>query len=75
MNRKDRAIMANGSDTSAVGLNANVGRVGTLYTGEGLRVSVTIGNARSVFGRLDYYVTPIAGSGSAWVSADRVAVS
>jgi hypothetical protein len=43
----------------------------TTYT-EGLKVPVTVKDAREVYGRTDYLVTPIGGSGEKWVEAYRV---
>ena len=43
-------------------------------TMDGLEVAVKITNARENFGRIDVCVTPEAGNGEAWVSADRVKV-
>jgi len=48
-------------------------KAATLET-DGLSVSVKIIDARENFGRIDVCVTPEAGSGQAWVSADRVKV-
>jgi hypothetical protein len=41
------------------------------YT-EGLKVPVTVKDAREVYGRTDYLVTPTGGSGEKWVEAYRV---
>lgn len=48
-----------------------IGKTATLAI-DGLRFAVTILDARSVFGRADYQVAPVTGSGSKWVSSDRV---
>jgi hypothetical protein len=37
-----------------------------------LAFRVTIKDARKVYGRTDYLVTPVSGSGEQWVSAERV---
>ena len=42
-------------------------------TGEAI-VDVEITHARAIYGRVDVLVTPVAGSGSVWVNADRVKV-
>lgn len=34
----------------------------------------TVKDVRSVYGRMDYLIVPVGGSGEAWVSADRVAL-
>lgn len=39
-----------------------------------LEVRVRILDARETFGRIDLLVSPVEGSGQAWVSADRVKV-
>lgn len=52
-------------------LAAAIGRSGACMTDIGT-VSVRVLDARHVFGRLDYQVAPEAGSGAAWVSAERV---
>lgn len=44
----------------------------TLTTAEGLRVQVRILESRRVFGRIDLLVSPVAGSGQAWVRERRV---
>jgi len=46
----------------------------TLASHEGFSVRVRIVNAREVFGRIDVLVEPVAGEGTAWVSADRVRI-
>jgi hypothetical protein len=55
-------------------LAAAVGREGKLRTAEGLRVDVTVEDARRVYGRVDFRVSPLAGACSAWVGADRVEI-
>ena len=39
---------------------------------QGLVVTVKVLDAREVYGRLDLFVAPVAGSGAAWVEARRV---
>ncbi len=41
---------------------------------EGLCVDVIIEDARRVYGRIDYRVTPLSGDGAMWVHSDRVAL-
>ena len=43
-------------------------------SGGKLEVPVRITNAREAWGRIDVLVTPVDGSGEAWVSAERVRV-
>jgi len=45
-----------------------------LLTTDGMQVTVRIINVRQVFSRVDCQVTPMNGSGSSWVSADRLMV-
>ncbi len=39
---------------------------------EGFQVPVKILDARENYGRIDCLVTPVGGTGEAWVSAERV---
>lgn len=48
-----------------------IGETRRLRTG-GLRVDVVVRDVREVFGRVDYLVSPVAGSGGCWVSFDRL---
>lgn len=60
---------------TAANLAVFVGCYGNLdmaAAGGTLAVRVTILDARRVWNRTDYLVTPVAGSGQQWVSADRV---
>lgn len=56
---------------AAAELIRNVGKVG-LLTVDGLQIEVLIQDARQVWDRLDYLVTPVRGTGQQWVSAQRV---
>lgn len=56
---------------TAASLAAQIGHTGSLRAGD-LSVDVTILDVRVVFNRTDYLVTPKAGSGQQWVSAERV---
>lgn len=56
---------------TAAALIRNVGKIG-LLTVDGLQVEVLIQDARRVWDRLDYLVTPVRGTGQQWVSAQRV---
>jgi hypothetical protein len=50
-----------------------IGRTGLLRgAAPGLAVDVEVRDVREVYGRTDYLVIPVAGRGSAWVSAERV---
>ncbi len=48
----------------------NIGTEATLLVVGGLNITVKILDVRSAFGRTDYQVTPVAGSGVKWVSKD-----
>lgn len=43
--------------------------------GNTLEIPVKVLEEREVFGRYEVQVTPVSGSGQAWVSADRVKVT
>lgn len=58
---------------------ANIGRTGSMLVTWGnaarpseLTVTVSITDARTAYGSAQYQITPVAGSGSAWVMAHRV---
>lgn len=62
---------------NALELSQNIGKTGLIPVngqkhGAGMLVEVKIVNAREVFGRLDYQVTPVTGSGLMWIEAARV---
>lgn len=57
---------------SAKQLGQAIGQTGTLKVELSLSVPVKVLDAREVFSRVDYYVTPIGGEGFRWVSAERV---
>ena len=40
---------------------------GAYYQAKGMKVEVRIWEVRSAFGRIDALITPVAGSGQAWV--------
>ncbi len=52
-------------------LAANIGKQGLLSISN-MQVLVSIKNARTVFGRIDYQVTPVNGTGTTWVESNRV---
>jgi hypothetical protein len=57
-------------------VSAAVGREGVLTTQrERLKIRVRIVDARKSYGRVDYLVEAIEGSGRAWVSSKRVRLS
>lgn len=49
-----------------------VGRQGWLSVTDELDIIVNVTETRTVYGRQEYHVTPVAGGGKAWVYADRV---
>jgi hypothetical protein len=53
-------------------LAQHIGKEGTLTTHEGLVIRVKILDVRQAYGRDDVLVSPVRGSGEAWVSADRL---
>jgi hypothetical protein len=58
---------------TSASLGAVIGQTGTLTTyTEGLKVPVTVKDAREVWGRTDYLVTPVGGTGEKWVEQWRV---
>lgn len=48
-----------------------IGKQALLRT-EGFMVHVTINDVKQSYGNVRYYVTPVSGSGSAWVDESRV---
>ena len=61
--------------TSAEELKENIGRHGLLsVSGTALKFVVTIIDARSRYGHLDYKVRPIAGDGETWHASTAVKV-
>ena len=60
---------------TALELARDIGAQAEMRIECGLRIYVTIQDARQAWGRIDYYVTPVAGTvDGTWVSAERVAV-
>lgn len=49
----------------------NIGKQAAIRIGD-LTVDVRIMNIRSAFGRIDYEVTPVAGTGSRWIDSNNV---
>jgi hypothetical protein len=47
-------------------------KTGLLREGRGMCYAVTISDVRTVWGKTQLFVTPIAGEGSAWVDADSM---
>lgn len=61
--------------TSAQELKENIGRQGLLsVTGTTLKFLITILDARSRYGHLDYKVTPIAGDGETWHASTAIKI-
>jgi hypothetical protein len=56
-------------------LSAYQGRWGNCFLDNGLHIYVVVEEARTVYGRLQFYISPIAGGGKCWVNADRVTLS
>jgi hypothetical protein len=48
-----------------------IGNTGSILA-DGLTVQVRITDVKQAYGVVRYAVTPVAGSGSVWVNADRV---
>ena len=62
--------------TSAQELKENIGKQGLLsVTGTALKFSITILDARSRYGHLDYKVTPIAGDGETWHASTAITLN
>jgi hypothetical protein len=53
-------------------LGAVIGLYGRHRSAAGLRVDVTLDDARKAYGRIDYRVSPLGGEGCVWVASDRV---
>jgi len=49
-----------------------VGRKARYNTADGLMIEVTITNVKQHFGRLDMEVTPISGTGTKWVTSQKL---
>jgi hypothetical protein len=49
-----------------------IGRQATFRTREGLTIRVKILDVRSAYGRTEYLITPVNGTGEGWVQARRV---
>ena len=58
---------------NAAALSSAISRRALLAVGT-LRIPVTITDARYVFGRVDYCVTPENGSGKDWIDSGRVKI-
>ena len=57
---------------STLELIKNIGKVAEWEDGSGLKYEVTITDSRLRWGAVDYLVTPVAGSGTRWVSGSSV---
>ena len=51
-----------------------IGKTGALSQTDGLIVHVSIKDIKQAYGQIRYSVSPVAGDGEVWVSAERVAV-
>jgi hypothetical protein len=49
-----------------------VGRKARYNTADGLMIEVTVTNVKQHFGRLDMEVTPISGTGTKWVTSQKL---
>ena len=54
-------------------LNVNLGKPASIAV-NGMIVDVTIKAAKHVYGTMRYLITPVSGTGSQWVNADRVTI-
>lgn len=70
----DTAVEAPLTPSTAEQLSEFIGKDGTIELG-GLAVAVEIHDARHRFGHVDVKVTPKAGTGTAWVEHNRVALA
>ena len=52
-------------------LMKKLGKMAVFIT-DGMSFDVEITNVRKAFGRIDYEIKPMSGSGSKWVSSDRI---
>lgn len=50
----------------------HIGRKADVRVEQTLRVRCIVVDVRSAFGRVDYLISPVSGSGSQWVASDRV---
>jgi|TARA_Y100001949_G_scaffold164600_1_gene159583 hypothetical protein len=53
-------------------IDEHVGRKAHYNMADGLSIEVTVTNIKSHFGRLDMEITPISGSGTKWVTAEKL---
>jgi hypothetical protein len=55
-------------------LSENIGKTGswTVNAGAGVVVEVKVEDARVMFGRVDFLITPVAGSGTQWIDSQFV---
>jgi|ERR1700676_2143627 len=62
-----------GFNMSTLTLSQSIGKLGTINQG-GLTVDVTVLDAKQAYGCTRFLVSPVAGSGEVWVSAERVQI-
>jgi hypothetical protein len=58
---------------SLASVAVNLGKIGQVAF-EGYTLDVKILDARPSFGRIDYMVEPVSGSGTLWISSERLTV-
>jgi hypothetical protein len=51
-----------------------IGRTGSFYV-KGMGISVKVVDVRTRYGRVDYLVTPVAGTGETWMTEDSVTLA
>ncbi len=59
---------------NALELSKAIGQHATVRLEQTLFVSVSILDAKKVYGTIRYLITPVSGTGSQWVNADRVTI-
>lgn len=52
----------------------NIGRTG-IYKIDGLEIHIHINDIKAAFGRIDYNISPISGSGEKWVDHNNLIIS
>ncbi len=60
--------------STASELGRYIGKTGTVAFELSLRFPVRIKDARKVWDRVDFLVSPVQGTGERWIMAERVAV-
>lgn len=57
---------------TAKDLHDLVGATGTIVVEDSLEIGVEVKDVKPAYGRLLYLITPVGGTGSKWVNAERV---